>query len=49
MQLTLRCQNLSRRQSGLSIVELMVGLALGLFVVAGATVVATTQLGDNRR
>lgn len=36
-------------QRGLSIVELMVGLALGLFVVAGATVVATTQLGDNRR
>ena len=36
-------------QRGLSIVELMVGLALGLFVVAGATVVASTQLSDNRR
>lgn len=40
---------LGRRQRGLSIVELMVGLALGLFVVAGATVVTSTQLGDNRR
>jgi type II secretory pathway pseudopilin PulG len=38
-----------RMQRGLSIVELMVGLALGLFVVAGATVVTSTQLGDNRR
>ncbi len=34
---------------GLSIVELMVGITIGLFVLAGATMVLTTQLGDNRR
>ena len=39
----------SRRQSGLSLVELMVGVAVGLFVVAGATVAVSNQLGDNRR
>jgi type IV pilus assembly protein PilW len=39
----------SGRQRGLSIVELMVGVAVGLFVVAGATVVVSNQLGDNRR
>lgn len=38
-----------RRQSGLSLVELMVGVAIGLFVVAGATLVVSNQLGDNRR
>ncbi len=27
----------------------MVGIAVGLFIVAGATMVVTTQLGDNRR
>jgi type IV pilus assembly protein PilW len=36
-------------QRGLSLVELMVGIALGLFVVAGASMVVVTQLGDNRR
>ena len=36
-------------QCGLSLVELMVGLAVGLFVVAGAATLVTTQLGDNRR
>ncbi len=36
-------------QRGLSLVEMMVGLAVGLLVVAGATMVVTTQLGDNRR
>jgi len=39
----------SRRQAGLSMVELMVGVAIGLFVVAGATVAVSNQLGDNRR
>ena len=34
---------------GLSIVELMVGGTIGLFILAGATMVATTQLADNRR
>lgn len=38
-----------RAQSGLSLVELMVGIAVGLFIVAGATMVVSTQLGDNRR
>lgn len=37
------------RQRGLSLVELMVGITVGLFVVAGATLVVTGQLGDNRR
>jgi type II secretory pathway component PulJ len=37
------------RQEGLSLVEMMVGLAVGLLVVAGATMVVTSQLGDNRR
>jgi type IV pilus assembly protein PilW len=39
----------ARRQRGLSMVELMVGVAIGLFVVAGATLVVSNQLGDNRR
>jgi type IV pilus assembly protein PilW len=33
----------------LSIVELMVGITIGLFILAGASMVLTTQLGDNRR
>lgn len=37
------------RQRGLSLVELMVGVAVGLFVVAGAAFVVATQLSDNRR
>ena len=40
---------LRHRQTGLSMVELMVGVAIGLFVVAGATVAVSNQLGDNRR
>jgi hypothetical protein len=36
-------------QRGLSIVELMVGIAVGLFVVAAATLVVSSQLSDNRR
>ncbi len=36
-------------QRGLSLVELMVGVAIGLFVVAGAATVVATQLGDSRR
>lgn len=38
-----------RSGRGLSIVELMVGITIGLFILAGATMVLTTQLGDNRR
>jgi type IV pilus assembly protein PilW len=33
----------------MSLVEMMVGLALGLFIVAGASVLMTNQMGDNRR
>jgi type IV pilus assembly protein PilW len=36
-------------QRGLSLVELMVGIAIGLFIVAAASLVMTAQLGDNRR
>jgi type II secretory pathway component PulJ len=37
------------RQRGLSLVELMVGITVGLFVVAAAATLAATQLADNRR
>lgn len=37
------------RQRGLSIVELMVGITIGLIVVAAATLVMTNQVVDNRR
>jgi len=40
---------LASHQRGLSLVELMVGIAVGLFVVAGATLLVSNQLGDNRR
>lgn len=40
---------LSRRQRGLSLVELMVGITVGLFIVAAAAMMATGQLGDNHR
>ena len=36
-------------QQGLSLVELMVGVAIGLIVVAAAAMMVSTQLGDNRR
>ena len=38
-----------RPQSGLSIVELLVGIAVGLFVLAGATMMASNQISDNKR
>ena len=34
---------------GLSLVELMVGIVVGLFVVAAAAMVTSMQLGENRR
>lgn len=34
---------------GLSIVELMIGVVIGMFILAAASLVMTTQLGDNRR
>lgn len=36
-------------QRGLSLVEMMVGVAVGLIVVAGASLLVSTQLGENRR
>ena len=47
--LTMRASRTSRHQRGLSIVELMVGVAVGLFVVAAASMLVATQLSDNRR
>jgi type IV pilus assembly protein PilW len=41
--------NRHRATCGLSLVELMVGIAVGLMVVAGASFVAVNQIGDNRR
>lgn len=38
-----------RPDQGLSIVELMIGITISLFILAGATMVLTSQLGDNRR
>lgn len=38
-----------RRQRGLSVVEVMVGVAVGLFVVAAAAMVVSSQLSSNRR
>lgn len=39
----------TRAQRGLSLVELMVGVAVGLIVVAAASMLMSTQLGENRR
>jgi type IV pilus assembly protein PilW len=36
-------------QSGLSLVELLVGIAVGLLVVAAAAMLTASQLSDNRR
>jgi type IV pilus assembly protein PilW len=36
-------------QRGLSLVELMVGMTIGLFIVAGAALLTGTQLGENRK
>jgi type II secretory pathway component PulJ len=40
---------LRRRQLGMSLVELMVGIAVGMFVVAAAATLVSTQLSENRR
>lgn len=52
MNIYIRCarrSSSSRLQLGMSLVELMVGIAIGLFVVAAASVMVTSQLSDNRR
>lgn len=38
-----------RPACGLSLVELMIGIAVGLFVVAAAAMLLSTQLNENRR
>lgn len=38
-----------RVQRGLSLVEMMVGITIGLFVVAAASMVVTTQLRENKQ
>jgi len=46
----IRCLAPRRRpQRGLSVVEMMVGIAVGLFVVAVATLMVGSQLGENRK
>ncbi len=46
---TLRAMPSARSQRGLSIVEMLVGVAIGMFIVAAATLMVATQLADNRR
>lgn len=36
-------------ERGVSIVELMIGITIGLFILAGASLVMTSQISDNRR
>lgn len=56
MKSNLRTARLAARQAGanrlrrgLSLIELMVGITVGLFIVAAATVMVSGQLGENRR
>lgn len=44
-----RNQRSRRNQRGLSLVELMVGIVVGMFVVAAASMLVASQLADNRR
>jgi prepilin peptidase dependent protein B len=44
-----RALSLRSAQRGLSIVEMMVGIAIGLIIVAAATLMVAGQLADNRR
>lgn len=37
------------KSRGVSIVELMIGITIGLFILAGASLVMTNQISDNRR
>ena len=46
LRVPIRCAN---RRRGMSLVELMVGITVGLFVVAAATTLMANQLSDNRR
>jgi type II secretory pathway pseudopilin PulG len=46
---TRRAASSRRAQRGLSLVELLVGITVGMFVVAAAATLVATQLTDNRR
>lgn len=41
--------SLKPQSRGMSIIELMIGIAISLFILAGATLVVTGQLNENRR
>lgn len=43
------CRRPKPFERGLSLVELMVGVTIGLFVVAAASMLVGTQLGENRK
>jgi type II secretory pathway pseudopilin PulG len=45
----MRIAGTARRERGLSLVEMMVGITIGLFIVAAASLLVSTQLNDNRR
>jgi type IV pilus assembly protein PilW len=49
MRVTTSRSRFAATSRGLSLVELMVGIAVGLFVVAAAAMLVSTQLNDNRR
>lgn len=49
MQLIRTPKPVRQAQRGLSVVELMVGVAIGLFIVAAAAMVVSSQLSSNRR
>jgi len=49
MQLKKLQASMNVHQRGLSLVELMVGITVGLFIVAAASLMVSTQLVDNRR
>ncbi|MDR7267474.1 type IV pilus assembly protein PilW [Pelomonas saccharophila] len=49
MQLENSRAGLSKTQRGLGLVELMVGITVGLIVTAGAAMVATRQINEHRR
>ncbi len=49
VMMPLRSIALAKAARGLSLVEMMVGIAVGMMVVAGASFVAVNQIGENRQ
>ncbi len=45
----MKIRTFRKHQRGLSLVEMMVGVAVGLIIVAGATFLAASQLTENRQ